>query len=92
MNSTMRELQELARKHMADDVTAGGTWRCTCGACREMRALVGMDKLLEVWPLVRAITQIEEELEQLPDGAAKDARRAQFNELYDRLAVAMAHA
>jgi hypothetical protein len=90
MDTTMREFKETARAHMSRDIKARGKWYCRCEACHEMRALTGMDKMLGVWPLVRALEQLHHEIAQLPDGQVKQDRRAQWDRLYDELAAEMA--
>jgi hypothetical protein len=90
MSGSMREFKDTATAHMSRDMRAGGKWRCECDACREIRALMGMDKLLDVWPLVRALEQLHDEIEVMPDGDEKDARRAESDKLYDKLAAEMA--
>jgi hypothetical protein len=90
MNDSMRELKETATAHMSRDMKAKRKWLCTCEACREIRALMGMDKLLGVWPLVRTLERMEEQLEKLPEGEEKQALRAQCEAAYDQLAREMA--
>jgi hypothetical protein len=90
MNDTMADFKQTAQEHMWRDTRAGRKWLCTCEACREMRALTGMDKLMGIWPLVRALQQTEDQLENLPDGPEKQAVQAQHDKLYDQLAAEMA--
>jgi hypothetical protein len=90
MDPSMRELRETATLHMARDMNAARKWICTCDACHEIRALMGMDKLLGIWPLVRALERLHDEMEQMPDGPQKQSRRAEWEKLYDQLAAEMA--
>ena len=90
MSGSMRELHDIASAHMWRDMQAARKWICTCDACREIRALVGMDKLLGVWPLVRAVQDVEDQLKETPDGPEKQALRQQQDKLYDLLAAEMA--
>jgi hypothetical protein len=89
MSAPMSEMKQTATDHMCRDMKQAGSWTCGCEACREIRALMGMEKLLSVWPLVRAVQDAEEQLESLPDGANKQPLREQYLKLYDRLAQEM---
>jgi hypothetical protein len=90
MNKSMREFKDTAMAHMSREMKAGSRWRCACEACGEIRALLGMDKLLGVWPLVRALEQLLDEMDHMPDGPEKDACRTRSDVLYDQLAAEMA--
>jgi hypothetical protein len=86
----MRDLKDTATAHMTRDMRAGGKWRCDCEACREIRALMGMDKLLGIWPLIRALEQLHSEIEEMRESPEKQARRGEWEKLYDELAAEMA--
>jgi len=89
MSSEMSRFKSTANAHMRRDLAAG-KWACTCEACREMRALTGMEKMLEVWPLVREIEDLEADLNRLADSERRNAAMERYLTLYDQLADAMA--
>src|SRR5436190_17110349 len=80
------QMKATVRDHMQRDLDAGRKWDCKCETCHEMRSLTGMDKLLRVWPLVREIQSIEDQLHGLPDGPERNGLREQYLALHDRLA------
>ena len=86
----MSQFKATANDHMREELKRFGKWTCQCEACKEIRALVGMDKTLEVRNLVREITDVEARLDELPDGTEKKTLSARFLGLYDRLADEMA--
>ncbi len=86
MSLAMSEIKFTANAHMRRDVEAGTKWICECPACHEFRSLMGMDKILEMRPLVREVQRIEERLHELPDGPEKRILWSQYVELHDRLA------
>jgi hypothetical protein len=88
-NQTSSEIRATANDHMRRDLGAGRKWVCQCDACVQMRSLVGLDKMLDVWPLVREIREIEERLHQLGDGPDRQNLQEQYFKLYDRLADVM---
>src|SRR5262245_35406851 len=88
--STYSQMKATVRAHMQRDLDAGRKWDCLCEACREMRSLTGMDKLLRVWPLVREIQKVEDQLQGLPDGPDRVSLQQQYLALHDQLADAMA--
>jgi hypothetical protein len=90
MAQEMKLIKETANAHIRRDMEAGGKWVCTCEACQGIRSLEGIDKTLEVRPLVREIRHIEEQLPQLPDGPAKRSLLEAYLKLYDKLAEVMA--
>jgi len=90
MTSDINELKVTANAHMRRDLEQGGKWRCQCDSCRQMRSLTGMDKMFQVWPLVREIQVIGERLEVLPDGTERKLLLERSLKLYDELAEAMA--
>jgi hypothetical protein len=53
MLHTMMQVKETAYTHLRRDLQAEGKWVCVCEACHALRSLIGMDKVLRVWPLVR---------------------------------------
>lgn len=90
MATEMDKIKATANAHMQRDIQAGRKWICVCECCREMRSLVGMDKLLQVRPLVREIEDLEEQLQGLADGPELEKLTQRYLGLYDRLAAAMA--
>jgi hypothetical protein len=86
----MSLLKTTANAHMRRDLEAGGKWVCECEACRAIRDLVGMEKVLEVRPLVREIQLLEGRLDGLPDGPQRRSLLEQYLELHDKLADAVA--
>lgn len=86
----MNEIRDTAYAHLQRDMQAGRKWRCVCDACREMRSLVGIDKLLHVRPLVREIEQLEEQMTVMPEGPQLEACKQRYLEVYDELARTMA--
>jgi hypothetical protein len=83
------DLKATANSHMRRDIEQSGKWLCECGACRQIRSLIGVDKMLDVWPLIRAIEQNNHRCECLADGPEKQRLIAQCLDLYDKLAAAM---
>jgi len=69
---------------------AGRKWVCQCPDCHEVRSLIGVDKTLEVRPLVRKILRLEEQLETMPDGPDMQAVLDEYLKAYDELAEVMA--
>ena len=63
---------------------------CECEACHHMRSLVGMDKMLEIWPLVNQVRETQDQIEQTPDGAEKQGVVELYHNLTDQLANKMA--
>jgi hypothetical protein len=90
MASQMNEFRATANVHMRCDMEAGHKWICSCEACKQIRSLIGMDKTLEMRQRVRELEEIEERLDGLPHGAAKDILRDRYLALYDQLADEMA--
>jgi hypothetical protein len=90
MTNQMSQFKETANAHMRRDMEAGWKWVCQCEACKQIRSLVGMEKTLEVRQRVREIEEIEERLEELPDGPTKQNLRERYLQLYDQLADEMA--
>jgi hypothetical protein len=90
MAHEMSQLRATANEHLRRDTEAGGKWLCTCQACQQIRSLVGMEKTLEVRPLVREIQEIEEQLTRLQDGPDRRSVLNRYFKLYDQLAEVMA--
>jgi hypothetical protein len=90
MPTVMSQMRRVANAHMKRNMEAGRKWVCECEDCRGMRSLVGVDKLLEVRPLVREITQVEEQLGELPHGPEMSELLGRFLALHDKLADVMA--
>jgi hypothetical protein len=65
-------------------------WICACEDCREIRTLLGMDKLLNVWPRVRQLLETEAMLNDLPEGEEKQRCREDYLRLHDQLAEVLA--
>jgi hypothetical protein len=86
----MSRIKATANEHMRRDMEGGGKWICACEACRELRSLVGMDRVLNVRPLVRAIRQTEEQLHGLPNGSERQILLDKYFKLHDQLADVMA--
>jgi hypothetical protein len=90
MADNMSQISATANAHMRRDIEAGGKWTCQCEACRELRSLIGMERVLEVRPLVREIEQTEKRLKPLPDGLERQSLLEHYLKLHDRLAEVMA--
>jgi hypothetical protein len=86
----MKETKATAAEHMRRDLDAGSKWTCPCEACVQIRSLVGVDKMLDVRPLVRAIEQLSAKLESLPPGPERDRAREEYLALNDQLAEKIA--
>jgi hypothetical protein len=86
----MSQINATANAHMRRDIEAGGKWACQCEACHELRSLVGMEKVLDVRPLVREIEQTEKRLQPMPDGLERRSLLEHYLKLHDRLAEVMA--
>jgi hypothetical protein len=89
MANQMGQFKSTANEHMRQELKSFGKWTCQCEACKEIRALVGMDKTLEVRRLVREVTEVEAQLDGLIDGPERQALSARFLSLYDKLADEM---
>jgi hypothetical protein len=90
MATEMSLIKATANAHMRRDMESGQKWVCSCESCSEMRSLVGMEKLLDVRPLVRELNAIEEQLSLLQDGAEKRGLLGKYFALHDELADVMA--
>jgi hypothetical protein len=89
MEPNMKQMRDTANAHMRRDMEAGRKWVCDCEDCHQIRSLIGMDKTLDVRPLVRKIEHLEEQLKVLPDGPEMRAVLEQYLELHDELADVM---
>jgi hypothetical protein len=89
-SQTATQMRATANDHMRRDLAAGSKWVCGCDSCREMRSLTGLEKMLDVWPLVRQIREVENQLEGLGEGSERHRLVEQYFKLYDRLADVVA--
>lgn len=83
-------MKATVHAHMQRDVEAGRKWICTCEPCRTMRSLTGVDKVLDVRPLIREIQRVEERLNGLSEGPEMRALLQEYLLLHDKLADVMA--
>lgn len=90
MTNAMSEIKATATAHMRNDLETGAKWVCDCEACANIRALIGLDRTLEVRPLVRAIQDAGGRLETLSPGPERTAVLEQYLGLHDKLAEVMA--
>jgi hypothetical protein len=90
MASQMSQFRETANAHMRQEMNTGGKWLCDCEACHEIRSLIGMEKTLDVRPMVREIRDIENQLNETMDGSQRNALLERYFKLYDKLAEVMA--
>jgi hypothetical protein len=88
-HDNMNQMRATANEHMRRDMEAGRKWVCDCEDCHQIRSLIGMEKTLDVRPLVRKIEQLEEQLSGMPDGPEMRALLEQYLELHDELADVM---
>jgi hypothetical protein len=86
----MSEIRATANAHIKRDMEAGRKWVCQCSNCHEIRSLIGVDKTLEVRPLVRKIVKLEEQLESMPAGPDMQLVLDEYLKAYDELAEVMA--
>jgi hypothetical protein len=86
----MSEMRATANEHIRRDMEAGRKWVCRCQDCHEIRSLIGVDKTLDVRPLVRKILRLEEQLERMPDGPDMQVVLDEYLKAYDELAEVMA--
>jgi hypothetical protein len=90
MSDTMTQMKATASAHMRRDLEAGAKWACECDACGHLRSLVGMEKVLDVRPLVREIDRIGAQMERLPPGPERQRLMEQYLGLHDKLAEVIA--
>jgi hypothetical protein len=86
----MNAIKVTATEHMRRDVDAVAKWICQCEACGQIRSLVGMEKVLVVRPLVRAIEELGARLDGLPPGPDRQRLLEEYLGLHDKLAAAIA--
>jgi hypothetical protein len=86
----MVRMKATVRDHVQRDLQSGGLWSCKCNDCEQIRSLIGVEKMLEVRPLVREVERIEEHLARLQEGAERLELTKRYLALHDRLADAMA--
>jgi hypothetical protein len=65
------DVEATANSHMRRDIEQSGKWLCECNACRHILSLIGVDKTLDIWPLIRAIAQNNQRCECVADGPEK---------------------
>jgi hypothetical protein len=85
----MTEMRATANEHIRRDMEAGRKWICQCQDCHEIRSLIGVEKTLDVRPLVRRILRLEEQLEAMPDGLERGVVLDEYLKAYDELAEVM---
>ena len=90
MTNQMSQFKETANAHMRAAIESGGKWVCDCEPCQQIRSLVGLEKTLNVRPLVREIQEVESRLDGLLEGPEKRALRQQYLRLCDELADVVA--
>jgi hypothetical protein len=90
VHNNMSEMRATANEHIRRDMQAGRKWVCECQDCHEIRALIGVEKTLDVRPLVRRILRLEETLERMPDGPDMELLLEEYLKAYDELAEVMA--
>jgi hypothetical protein len=90
MAHQMSQFKATANAHMHRDIESAGKWVCGCEACHEIRSLMGMEKALDVRPLVREIQQIEDQLHGMPDNPDKSRLLERYLKLHDKLADMLA--
>ncbi len=90
MAHEMTQIKSTANEHMRRDLASGGKWVCSCEACTGIRSLMGMDKMLDVRPLVRQIQGLEEQLKGLADSPEKQSLMDEYFKLHDELAETVA--
>jgi hypothetical protein len=79
-----------ADEHQKRDLEAEGKWVCTCEACRAVRALPGVEKMLAVRPVLRELLATADKLEQVPEGEEKQGLVELYHNLHDKLADKLA--
>src|SRR4051794_36777542 len=84
------EIRATAHAHMRRDQDARPKGACDCEACVQLRSLVGVERVLDVRPLVRDIERLGAQLEALPPGPERQRVLRQYLGLHDRLATVVA--
>jgi len=90
MATEMSQIRATANAHLRSDVEGGQEWTCACEACREVRSLVGIEKVFQVRPLVRDIREVEEQMGNAKNRFEMQGLMNQYLTLYDQLADVMA--
>jgi hypothetical protein len=90
MSNAMKDIQATANAHMRRDLETGPKWTCECEACVQLRSLVGVEKVLDVRPLVREIEHLGSQLDALPPGPERQQALERYLGLHDRLANVVA--
>jgi len=86
----MNEFKATASEHLKRDLEDRGKWVCQCDACVHIRSLMGVEKMLDARPLVRALEQTGAELEGLAPGPDRDRVLRRYLDLHDKLAAVIA--
>ncbi len=55
VSNEMVRMKATVRDHIQRDLMSGGLWLCRCADCYQIRSLMGVEKVLEIRPLVREI-------------------------------------
>jgi hypothetical protein len=90
MINEMSRVNETSRAHMQRDMGTAGQWTCDCSECHEVRSLIGIEKVLQVWAAVRELDAAEVQLSRIPDGSEKQGVWAHYLTLLDQLAAKVA--
>lgn len=90
MPLTNKEIKETSQAHMRRDLDSGGEWVCDCEACLGSRSLTGIEKVLDIRPLIREIEEVEDRLHALSPGPEREVARQRYETLHDALAEVMA--
>ena len=83
-------MKATVREHVQRDLQSAGLWSCKCDDCKQIRSLIGVEKVLEVRPMIREIERIEKRLASLPEGAERRTLTEKYLALHDQLAGIMA--
>jgi hypothetical protein len=86
----MTEFKATASAHMRRDLEAGTDWTCECEACVQIRSLVGVQKMLDVRPLIRSIGQRRTQIDGLAPGPDREQLVKEYLGLQDQLAKVIA--
>lgn len=90
MADAMTQFKLTADEHMARDIGTSGTWTCDCEPCRNIRSLIGLDKVLAIRPLIRELNDLKERIARLPECVERGQLVERSMRLQDRLAAEMA--
>jgi hypothetical protein len=86
----MKQIKATATEHMRRNLETVSKWTCECEACVQIPSLVGVDKVLDVRPLVRSIELTGARLDGLPAGPERARLWQQYLGLHDKLAELIA--